>query len=264
LYRLYLITNSVNQKVYIGQTVRSLKARWRSHLSASKEARVKDVYFYRAINKYGPAAFTMEELAQTESKVEIDRLEKFWIGFCLSFQKDKGYNTTFGGEGGRQTPEVRRKIGEASKRLWQDPDFRKRSCQTRKGLLVGARNPMFGKSSFKGKKHTDLTKLKLSLIKKEQFSDPSFKLKMTLASTGKHHTAAGRANISRGLQGNQYRKGIPHSEEVKERIRNSMKAAWVLRKNKKFNSAQELSETGLGKDKNLAESMDAPITLAGV
>lgn len=78
-----------------------------------------------------------------------------------------------------------------------------------------------------GSNPTEITKQKSSETKKLMFQDPEFKAMMTAASTGKNHTQQGRQNIAKALEGNQYRKGIPHSEEIKEQIRQSVARAYA-------------------------------------
>ena len=47
---IYKITNTVNDKVYIGQTIQQLKRRWNQHCCYSK---FSDVHLYRAMRAYG-------------------------------------------------------------------------------------------------------------------------------------------------------------------------------------------------------------------
>lgn len=57
---IYKITNQINQKIYIGQTARDIKTRWREHKS---HAICKyDTHLYNAINKYGAENFIIEEV----------------------------------------------------------------------------------------------------------------------------------------------------------------------------------------------------------
>ena len=51
---IYLITNKINGKQYIGQTVKTVQKRWSRHLADSKNF---DFYFYKAIRKYGKENF---------------------------------------------------------------------------------------------------------------------------------------------------------------------------------------------------------------
>lgn len=98
---IYKITCLVNGKVYIGQTTRSVRKRWRCHVN---EAARKDSDCVnpidRAIQKYGKNSFLIEPI----EKVLIDYLgirEQYWIRHydcCTLDGYDKGYNASRGGE----------------------------------------------------------------------------------------------------------------------------------------------------------------------
>jgi group I intron endonuclease len=92
----YLITNEVNGKQYIGQTVRSLQVRWKKHLSAVVLG--SEYYFHKAIRKYGEENFSLLVLHICETKEEMDFTEVFYISL-LGTKAPKGYNSTEGGEG---------------------------------------------------------------------------------------------------------------------------------------------------------------------
>lgn len=51
---LYLIKNSVNSKVYVGITTRTLAIRWTEHLLKAHKGKEK---LYKAMRKYGVAQF---------------------------------------------------------------------------------------------------------------------------------------------------------------------------------------------------------------
>jgi group I intron endonuclease len=89
----YLITNNITKKQYIGQTVKALKTRWSEHKSPAAITR-----FSRSIKKYGAENFTMESLHVCETKEEMDFVEMFYIAF-LNTKTPNGYNLTDGGEG---------------------------------------------------------------------------------------------------------------------------------------------------------------------
>jgi len=92
---------------------------------------------------------------------------------------------------------------------------------------IDSNNGYNGTHGGDGSMPTDLTCQKISETRKELFQNPEFKARMAEANTGKHHTAEGRANISKGLEGNQYRKGIPHDEETKKKVSESLKLAYA-------------------------------------
>ena len=50
---IYKITNIINNKVYIGQTVHSLQRRWTQHIIDAYNCKSKNNHFQNAIRKYG-------------------------------------------------------------------------------------------------------------------------------------------------------------------------------------------------------------------
>lgn len=99
---IYKITNSVNSKVYIGQTRRTIKERWKEHLyDAFSTKHPSSFYFHRALRKYGKEAFSVEEIEEC-SNDDLDTREKYWILYYHS-NKD-GYNIDLGGKGNKGHP----------------------------------------------------------------------------------------------------------------------------------------------------------------
>lgn len=102
---IYKVTNLINNKVYIGQTI-NFKKRKSHHLSVSFNPKNSsyDHYFHRSIRKYGKNNFSWEVICildiedKHELKNQLDYLEKYYIKKYNSF-KD-GYNLTKGGDGG--------------------------------------------------------------------------------------------------------------------------------------------------------------------
>ena len=91
--QVYLITNKVTGKQYVGQTVKSLPTRWSEHKSPASTTR-----FSRSVRKHGAENFTMESLHQCDTKEEMDFVEMFYIAL-LNTKTPNGYNITDGGEG---------------------------------------------------------------------------------------------------------------------------------------------------------------------
>lgn len=88
---IYKVTNKINGKVYIGQSV-DIGRRWRQHMTAED-----DNYFHKAIQKYGVENFRWEVIEKCKKK-DLDEREIYWIEYYDSF--NKGYNCTKGGDGG--------------------------------------------------------------------------------------------------------------------------------------------------------------------
>ena len=82
---IYKITNIINQKVYIGQTVqRNPKMRWYAHLADAR--RGKKSYLYDSIRKYSKESFVWEVIDCAASIDELNDKEEHW----LNYYKEQG------------------------------------------------------------------------------------------------------------------------------------------------------------------------------
>lgn len=94
---IYIIKNTVNDKVYIGQTTLSLEDRWKSHLKPSVHKTRGTYKIYNAMNKYGKENFYVELL---EDDIPIDLLNEKEIEYIELYDSYyNGYNSTKGGDG---------------------------------------------------------------------------------------------------------------------------------------------------------------------
>ena len=94
---IYKITNTKNNKVYIGQTTRTIVERYEEHLNHASNS--VNRHLYDAMNHYGAESFIVESLEECEDTKLSDR-EIYWINHYNSNDGSFGYNMTSGGEGG--------------------------------------------------------------------------------------------------------------------------------------------------------------------
>lgn len=99
---IYIIRNTINNKVYIGQTRTSVEQRWKEHL---RHAQYGKQIINRAMKKYGVDKFYIEML-ETCDLEDLDYKEMYYIELYNSTDKSKGYNASIGGN----TPRFKRKI----------------------------------------------------------------------------------------------------------------------------------------------------------
>lgn len=155
----YLVTNIVNGKYYVGWCSTSIEARMKSHITDARNELKTRTIFHRAIMKYGIDKFLKEVLGFVESAEEAKFLERLWILFLKSYDHRVGYNMTYGGDGGDTSldPDAKRRMS---------PLGRKHTEETKRkiGLIHKGKS-----SSLKGKKsarvdfhHTEETKQRLS------------------------------------------------------------------------------------------------------
>ena len=93
--KIYLITNDINSKVYVGQTIQTLNKRFNGHCCYSKSDRSINMYIKRAIHKYGRDKFHIQLIEECPVNI-LDEREKYWINFYNSY--NTGYNLTLGGQ----------------------------------------------------------------------------------------------------------------------------------------------------------------------
>lgn len=148
-YCIYVHTNKINGKKYVGQTCQIPEQRWKNGKGYHN-----NIYFTRAIQKYGWENFQHEIIKNNLSKEEADDIEKSLIKE-LNTLNPNGYNAKDGGSNGRPSEETRRKLSESHKGYIP-------SDETRKKLSKAS----------KGRKHSDETKKKISKINKgRKFSE---------------------------------------------------------------------------------------------
>ena len=88
---IYKISNTINSKVYIGQTIRPIEQRFKRHISDAIN-NVLDTHFARAIRLYGADNFYIELIDTANSQEELNRKEQYWIRYFNSIHD--GYNET--------------------------------------------------------------------------------------------------------------------------------------------------------------------------
>jgi len=131
---IYKVTNLVNQKIYIGQSINSLEHRKSGHYRDARCSKKKNVYFHNALLKYSEDSFVWEVIENCQTKEELDLREQYWISYYKS--NELGYNLKAGGQlgGGVNSQSTKIKIGESSKLKWKNPEIAERMLE---GLRKG-------------------------------------------------------------------------------------------------------------------------------
>jgi len=93
---IYKLTNTINSKSYIGQTINFTK-RMNEHRRSAING--EDYYLYRAMKKYGLDAFKIDIIIRCNNIAELNTFECYYINKYNTFNKHFGYNSTSGGGG---------------------------------------------------------------------------------------------------------------------------------------------------------------------
>ena len=178
----YKITNTVNNKAYIGISIHEPETgRIKDHLSGRGNRIIAN-----AVKKYGKDAFTYEIL---EADVFDEFLPDLEVAYIANFNtvRPHGYNLTYGGEHGSHCEETRLKLSKKN-------TGKKHSTQTR--LKISKGNT--------GKKRTKEMCLKMSESrmgeKHHNFGKPlsdEHRLKISKSNAGRKHSAQTRLKLSK-------------------------------------------------------------------
>jgi len=110
---IYLTTNLINQKIYIGKSI----SFWLKTLDYFGSG----IYLKYAIKHYGKENFKKELICECSSKEELNIMEIFFIDYYDSTNKNVGYNIAKGGDGGatrlgmKNSKEHKEKVSKAIK-----------------------------------------------------------------------------------------------------------------------------------------------------
>ena len=162
IYSIYRITNSINGKVYIGQSI-DPTGRFARHCSSKKINSV----IRHAISKHGAHNFTMEVIFQSTSSNDIDWAERHFIQEHNSMTRSGGYNIEPGGQGTNKTmsESTKQKISVALKGRKYSAEHVANGAKARTGRKATAEHKNNIRLAVLGKKYgppSEATRLKMS------------------------------------------------------------------------------------------------------
>ena len=181
---IYKITNKLNGKVYIGQSI-DIDTRWRQHINAKDNFAI-----HNAIKKYGEENFKFEVLLECPADM-LNVWERDMIALydCMS---PYGYNLTEGGEGCKCSEETRLKLSNIRKGKHFSEETKHKISESMKGKK---RQPFSAETKKKmsdvrtGIQLSEETRLKMSEAKKGKKRQPfsaEHKRKISESYKGRH------------------------------------------------------------------------------
>jgi group I intron endonuclease len=217
---IYCIENVVTGQKYIGQAV-NIDKRIKTHKRTLNNGSHPNKHLARSYGKYGINNFKFYIIEECNED-NLNNKEIYYIAKYKTTNPDKGYNKTFGGEGGRPTEETKQKIRE------NHVDNK------------GEKNPMYGMTGEKnpmwGKQHSEEAKKKISEAKKGE-NNPNYgkqrseetRKKISMSQIGKvisieardkmrenHADVNGNKNPMYGMTGEKNKQSICHSTRFQD------------------------------------------------
>lgn len=87
----YMITNTVNGKLYIGSTRDCFKTRWKTHLKKLRNGTHPNAHLQSAFLKYGDSNFMLTVVEVCDKESVLDR-EQYYLDYYKSYDREIGYN----------------------------------------------------------------------------------------------------------------------------------------------------------------------------
>lgn len=174
-FKIYLLTNKINNKIYVGQTILDLKDRMQKG-----EGYKNSPYLYHAIKKYGWQNFEYTILSVCSTLEEANILESKFIENYNTKNQEIGYNLKDGGSHGKHSEETKLKISLATTGRIVSEATRKKISEIHTGLP---------------KPHSEETIRKTSERMKKRHAEVGHPMQ------GKHHTDETKQLLSQKLQG---------------------------------------------------------------
>ena len=128
---IYRATNKTNNKMYIGQTIKTLNLRKSEHFSGCQRTNNK---FARALKKYKYKDWKWEILVENVPVDQLDLLERSYIWGLSTFEF--GYNSTLGGNsirGFHHSEQSKNKISQSHIGKLHSEKSKKKMSKSRRG-----------------------------------------------------------------------------------------------------------------------------------
>ncbi len=214
---IYKITNLINSKIYIGQTIQTLNKRMNRHFSDADRGK-KTTPLYLAIKKYGKINFKVDIIDNATSIDELNEKEIYWIKHYNSIDREIGYNMTHGGDRALLLPEVRKRIADKKRGQKHSDETKKKMSKAHKGKNY--------------RKWTEEQKIEYSIKFKKLYKEGKIKGPPNNPNYGsdhhmygKTHTDEAKAKISKSRKGKRYEEVM--DAETSKRLKELRRRKWI-------------------------------------
>ncbi len=218
---IYCAKNNINNKVYIGQTIKTLEGRKKKHIENTG-----NFHFHRALRKYDEWVWYIVQEYKCDADKIADALNKaeiYYINMYDSF--NNGYNMTKGGEGlsgFNHSDKTKLKMSISGKGLKHNDERKRNNSEAQKGKTISEETRRKISESGKGLKRSEESKIRISLGQKGKIVSEETKAKISFAKKGKvswmkgkKHTDEAKSKMSlarKGIKRGSYKIKVKEKE----------------------------------------------------
>ena len=225
---IYLIKNTINNKVYVGSAL-NIEKRWSLHKSELKEGKHHSFHLQSAWDKYGQQSFKFEILEEVSNPQHLLAYEQIYLDYYKSYEHNKGYNickvagSTLGikhTEEAKQnmrkakqniSEQTRQKIREAHTGLKRSEKTKEKMREAAKNICEQTRQKL--REAQTGKKHSQETKQKLRDARTGKKLSQETREKLREINTGKKLSEEHKQKLR------ESKIGLKHSEQTRQKLR---------------------------------------------
>lgn len=242
-YCVYVHTNKVNGKKYVGVTSMKPEDRWKNG-----NGYPHNTYFTRAIKKYGwNDGFTHEIVTEDLLVEDAYQMERELIAEydCIN---PNGYNATSGGEIGKEySEELRQRLSEIITERMNTPEVKAKMAEFFASRdYWGENNPNYGNHKLAGENNPNWG----------NHLSEEIRQKISEANKGKTWSNERKKEFSEKMKG---RPGHPCSEETKQKIREANTSRKLSDEQKQWLSERFSGENNPNYGKHISEEIKEKI-----
>lgn len=209
---IYLLRNTVNGKLYVGQSVHTGR-RWHEHKKSA--ARGDKSPLYDSIRKHGRDAFEFVVLEVCDP-LQLDEREAYWFSAYDVRNPANGYNLLPAGQNGRvMDAATRERLSECMRGRKSTPETIEKIRAASTGRTHSAATKHKQALAHIGRVVSPQTGQKISQALRERWATLSEEEKAEHAKARSGHTHSAQAKAKRSAR----HKGVPKTAETRERMR---------------------------------------------